>query len=628
MALTLIALYLFSRESIRIETSSLVILTALAVGFMLFPYRGESDELDPLQFFSGFSNEALIAICALMMASQGLIATGALTPVGRVVSRLWAWSPLVAMGAVLVLTAFFSAFMNNTPQVVLMIPLLTAVAARSGMSPAKVLMPMTFASQIGGMGTPIGTSLNLLVIGTAASLGVERFHMFDFAAPAALAALAGIAYLWFVAPRLLPDRQPLFVDRSTRVFEAQLHIGEDSAAAGLSLIEANKLADGRMTVQGVRRAGGSPVTPLPDLVLQPGDRVVVRDTPERLMEFAQVLGAKLYAGDVPVDEEHPLTAEDQQTAELVLTPTSPLRGRSLAQSNFDWRYQVVPLAIHRPGMGQALGQSTELRDVTLGVGDVLLVQGPAEQIQTLKQRNDLLVLDATTDVPQTSKAPIAMAVMAGIILAASFRIFPHPSDRHRCGVRRAGDGRDGLPALARRHAGARLVHDHAHRRESRAQLRAGDHRRSHVHRQAPRDREQQSPSRRHDERDHARDGAARQRHLEQRGRRDRHADCGGAGASAWRGARAVRAGGAVRRQHELRHAHGGQLQPAHLQRRRLRLQGFRQGRRAAAHHHVVGVQLAAAAVLSAAGRLAPHSSPCATRRTVRFRCQALPARTH
>src|SRR5690606_25628249 len=116
----------------------------------------------------------------LVMATQGLVRTGALAPLGRIVTRLWAASPLLALGVMLALTSFASAFMNNTPLVALMIPILTTVALRSGSSPSRTLMPMTFAAQIGGMGTPIGTSLNLLVIGTAASLGVPQFHMFDF----------------------------------------------------------------------------------------------------------------------------------------------------------------------------------------------------------------------------------------------------------------------------------------------------------------------------------------------------------------------------------------------------------------------------------------------------------------
>lgn len=426
MVLTLLALYLFSRDSIPIETSSLLVVAVLAIGFSIFPHPESpgGEALDPIRFFSGFGNEALIAICALVMASQGLVATGALAPLGRVVSRVWQVSPLLAMGVVLIATAVISAFMNNTPQVVLMIPILTTVAARSGRSPSKLLMPMTFASQIGGMGTPIGTSLNLLVIGSAASLGLERFHMFDFIAPAALAAIPGLLFLWLVAPRLLPDKQSSFADAAPRIFDAQLHLTENSPVLGKTLADAKKLSQGSLSVLSVRRTPELTITPLPDMTLRAGDQLVVRDTSEKLMEYSRVLGATLFSGDTQIDAEHPLTAPDQQTAELVLTPASPLRDRTLAQANFDWHYQLIPLAVHRPGQAKALGHDTPLRDVRLGVGDVLLVQGPAEQISALKKRGELLVLDATTNVPLTTKAPLALAIMAGIVLVASLRIAP------------------------------------------------------------------------------------------------------------------------------------------------------------------------------------------------------------
>jgi len=304
-----------------------------------------------------------------------------------------------------------------------MIPILTAVAMRSSMSPSKLLMPMTFASQIGGMGTPIGTSLNLLVIGSAASLGIEGFHMFDFIAPASLAAIPGLLFLWLVAPRLLPDKQPSFVNTSPRIFDAQLHISDTGPAAGKTLADAKKLTQGEMSVVSVRRSAELVITPLPDVVLRAGDQLSVRDTSERLMEYSRVLGATLFSGDVRVDAEHPLTAPDQQTAELVLTPASPLRDRTLAQANFNWHYQLIPLAVHRPGQEAALSQ-TALRDVRLGVGDVLLVQGPAEQIEALKKRSEMLVLDATSNVPLTAKAPLALGIMAGIVLLASLRIAP------------------------------------------------------------------------------------------------------------------------------------------------------------------------------------------------------------
>jgi di/tricarboxylate transporter len=421
MVLTAVALFLFSRERIPIETSSLAVIAMLALLFTVFPLAGRT-KLDPARFFSGFGNEAFVTICALMMASQGLMKTGALAPIPRLVSRVWTWRPLVAMGFVLFVTTVISAFMSNTPQVVLMIPILTAVALRSGTSPSKLLMPMTFAAQIGGMGTPIGTSLNLLVIGTAASLGLEPFHMFDFILIAALAAIPGLLYLWLVAPRILPSREPAFSEVSPRIFEAQLHLRDGSPAVGRTYHQARQLANEQLNVRAILRPPDLSIAPLPDIVLRDGDRLVLQDTSDRLMEASRALASTLYSGDVEIDAEHPLTAADQQTAELVITPASPIRGRTLERANLEWRYQLSPLAVHRPG--KPASGSQQIRDVQLGVGDVLLVQGPAEQIQALKGRNELLVLDATSDVPRTAKAPLATLIMAGIIIATSLRIAP------------------------------------------------------------------------------------------------------------------------------------------------------------------------------------------------------------
>lgn len=423
MALTLLALFLFSRERIPVETSSLAIITALAVGFHLFPYEAGGDKVEPKQFFLGFGNDALIAISALMIAGQALVRTGALFPVGRYVSRAWKLNPRLAMLLMLISTAVPSAFMNNTPQVVLMIPILLSVAARSGYPPSKTLMPMTFAAQIGGTGTPIGTSLNLLVVGSAASMGVAQFGMFDFIVPAAIAGVVGLLYLWLIAPRLLPEREARLTDASPRVFTARMHIPEATYAVGKTLAEIRKKTGGEMRVVRVERPSGEQITPLPDVVVRAADRLVVNDTPERLKEFVSVLEGNLYSGDDPVDEEHPLAAPQQQTAELVVTRGSPLDGRSLNQVDFDERYKLTPLAIHRREH-PVEKERADLHNLRLGIGDVLLVQGKAEQIASMKRSGELLVLDATSDVPHTRKAPLALAIMAGIVITASLGILP------------------------------------------------------------------------------------------------------------------------------------------------------------------------------------------------------------
>lgn len=422
LALTVLALFLFTRERIPLETSSLMILVALAVGFELFPYEGPGGTVHATNFFYGFGHEALVAVCALMIAGQGLVRTGALEPVGRVLARAWSVSPWFSLLATLIVGAVLSAFVNNTPIVVLLLPILISVSLRAKMSASAMLMPMGLATLVGGMGTTIGTSTNLLVVAVAADMGLPRFQMFDFLLPAAIAGGIGILYLWLIAPRLLPERQTRLADTSPRIFTAQLHIPEDSFAAGKTLVQLSEKAGGPLNVKRIQRGAGVYITPLPDVTLQAGDQLWVADTPDRLKELEQVSGAKLYSGEQAIDEEHPLAEADQQLAELVITPGSLLEQYTLEQARFAERYQLVPLAIHRAG--RTLAATEETRNTELLAGDVLLVQGPREQIAEIKRRGNLLVLDATTDLPFTRKAPIALTIMAAIVLAAAFGVLP------------------------------------------------------------------------------------------------------------------------------------------------------------------------------------------------------------
>ena len=222
LLMTGVALFLFSREKIRLESSSLAILVMVVVGFELFPFQGARGAIEPLTFFYGFGHEALIAVCALMVAGEALVQTGALAPVARRLARLWKWSPKLALLLTLVVGAVLSAFMNNTPIVVLMLPMLIGAAVRSNRSTSGVLLPMGLATLIGGMGTTIGTSTNLLVVSVAADMGMVRFGMFDFMLPVVIAASVAILYLWLGAPRMIPERTPPMVDISNRVFQAHL----------------------------------------------------------------------------------------------------------------------------------------------------------------------------------------------------------------------------------------------------------------------------------------------------------------------------------------------------------------------------------------------------------------------
>ena len=401
MALTVAALALFMRDKIPLETSSMAVIAALTIGFELFPYQRNGTTLHAVEFFHGFGHEALVAVCALMIVGQGLVRTGALEPLGRILAIMWRAGPMLAMLATLTVAAILSAFVNNTPIVVLLLPVLISVSLRTQTAPSSVLMPMGFATLIGGAATTIGTSTNLLVVSVAADMGLRTMGMFDFVVPAAMAGAVGIVFLCFVAPHLLPQRSTPLLDASPRVFTAHLRIRKDSFADGKTLSEAMARAGSDMRVIRIERDRNTHVVNFPDTMLKADDRLLLRDTPKNLKEFETALGGTLYSGEFEVDEEHPLTAADQQISEIVVVENSPIEGATLKQLQFIDRYQLVVLALHRAGK-ELMKLGSKMGDVHLQAGDVLLVQGPAEQIAALRRDDKILVLDATTDLPHIS----------------------------------------------------------------------------------------------------------------------------------------------------------------------------------------------------------------------------------
>jgi len=426
LALTAFAFAMFALERLPIETTSLLVLVLLAAGFQLVPYVHEGVRLSPADFFLGFGHEALVAICSLMILGRGLVVTGALEPASRLVGRMLAAQPGPAMLLVLVLCAAFSGVLNDTPIVVLMMPILVGAALRAKSSPSRTLMPMNYAVLIGGMGTTIGTSTNLLVVSIAADLGMPRFEMFEFIHVTAIAAVGGILYLWLVLPHLLPERSAPMGDAAPQVFSAVLHVSEGGFADGKPLSEAQNKAGRAMRLTRVVRADGLELARLPSLKVHAGDRLYVSASAKDLREFADTLGATLYKVDDlehPVDEEHPLAAEGQHLAEVVVTENSPLNRSTLRATNFGYFHDVAIVGLHRAG-GQALHGFDDIGDVLLRTGDLLLVQGTEEAIGKLKARARLLVLGQSTELPRTERAPLALAILAVVVLIAALKLAP------------------------------------------------------------------------------------------------------------------------------------------------------------------------------------------------------------
>ncbi len=424
VVLIVAALFLFTRDRIPLESSSLAVIVALILGFHLFPYESDGVLVTPAQFLLGFGNEALIAICSLIVIGKALETTGALQPVARFVGNLWLKRPNVALLFMLVAVFVLSAFVNDTPIVVLMIPILVGIALRTKLPASGFMLPMGLATIMGGMSTTIGTSTNLLVVGITRDLGVADIGMFDITLPALMVGGVGLIFIWLFVPRLLPDRTMLMTGTRPRLFDAQLTVREDGFAAGKSLKEVLERTDHEMRVQQIRRGDSILVARLPSATLQPGDRLIVTDTRDNLKQFESLIGATLHEETASLDasdSEKPPGGE-QFLAEIVITGDSPLHRRSLSEVSFASSYRLVPLAVHRarsPGPKEADPGSVVVR-----AGDVVLVQGTRSALDAAKNEAKLLLADGTTELPRAHRAKRSLFVLFLVVGVAAAGLLP------------------------------------------------------------------------------------------------------------------------------------------------------------------------------------------------------------
>ncbi|MBT8097977.1 MAG: SLC13 family permease [Woeseia sp.] len=425
MLLTVIALVLFTRERLRLEFSCLLILAALTVGFELFPFIRDNEVLRAGMILRAFGNEALITIVLLLILAKGVELSGALRTLARWLGILWSRNQSLALLMTLIVAAVLSAFVNNTPIVVMMIPLLVGVAQQSNIPPSRILMPVGFATIIGGMSTTIGTSSNLLVVSVAADLGAPQLEMFDFILPATFAAGTAILYLWLLAPRLLPERTSPLTHSQPRFFDSVIEVTEDSPLAGETLGDMRRMIKEDIRIQRVQRGDSLELVRLPGLVLRAGDRMHLRGTPEAIKATQNLFGHGFEEADV-------LRSPDQVLVEIVVTRDSSLYRRKLSDARRVSLGSLAPVGLHRPG-AHATQSLDESSDPTLHDGDILLMQGDREEVSQLQESHKLLLLARNVQVSRSAKAPLAVGIMVGVVIVAAMGWMPISASA-LCGV--------------------------------------------------------------------------------------------------------------------------------------------------------------------------------------------------
>jgi len=426
LLVTVFALYLFTRDRLPLEASGLTILIILVVFFEVFQYAPAGNSLGATRLLSGFGNEALVTVCALMVIGKGMETTGALQPLATWLARAWTEKPRMASLATMVISAVLSAFVNNTPVVVMLLPMLVGVAVRNKLPPSSILMPVGFATLLGGMATTIGSSTNLLVVSIAEEQGLPEFSMFSFALPVVIVGSIGILYLWLIAPKLLPPRQPIMSDTAPRVYNAVFHINDDSLCCGMTFAECLALTDNRLRVDRIQRGESLFVAKLPSVILQAGDQFSVRDTPERLIEFEKQIGATLHDefGATGIHRVSDILADQEHLAEIVVTRGAMLHRTTLTATRFAQRTGLLPLALHRVRSSDNEEVTSHIGLVPLRAGDIILVQGTPKKLEDLKRSGNALVLDGTTDLPRTHRADRAFLIMALVVATAALGFLP------------------------------------------------------------------------------------------------------------------------------------------------------------------------------------------------------------
>ena len=422
MGLTAVGLYMFSRDWIPIETTGLVILAIIVSLFFIFPYSFNGNPINPITFFIGsFGNEALITICLLLAVGKAIEINHSLQPLVGFLSTSWLTYPKLSLLAVLLFGAFFSAFINNTPIVVMLIPALIAVSKKAEISSSKILMPMGMATLLGGMATTIGTSTNLLVVGIANDMGLEQIQLFDFVLPAVIAGSIGMMFLWLVAPRLLPNDPPRSTKESTRIFEAILNVNEGEFTEGKTLSEVQEKAGSNFKIDKIKRSDSLFVAKIPSVMFEAGDRIYVNDTLENLQEYQQLLGLSLFEEEAAEEVETEIGSE-VQLAVVVITSGSFLDHTSLNAQSFSSRFNLLPIAVHSGSTGIEL--KGEIAAKTLTPGDVVLVQGSLEAIENLKTNSNMLVIENEDLDLGTKRSFIPLYIMVGVAGLAASNLLP------------------------------------------------------------------------------------------------------------------------------------------------------------------------------------------------------------
>ncbi len=402
------AVALFVSEKYPIDFVALLVLGTLLAFGLVTPEEG----------ISGFSNPATVTVAAMFVLSAGLQKTGATAAIGQLMVRFgrsYFTALVVIMGTITVI----SAFVNNTAAVAVFIPLVMIVANRRKIAASRLLIPLSYASQFGGVCTLVGTSTNLLVSSISDQAGYGAFSMFEFSKMGLILFTAGVLFFLIFGRWLLPERQAqeLAITYQLGEYITELRVGESSPLIGKSVLESRLGQDHDVTVLRLLHVTEAVWAPLRQ-ALKAGDVLLVRGKIRELMRLRD--SAKLELNVEFKLRDATLQTEDLRLVQALVAPESDLIGHNLKELDFRNRYKSLVLAIQR--RGETIRD--KLNTVRLGLGDALLIQAHEAQIKALRNDENFIVLDEVPGVALKHKAPLVLAILAAVVGLAAFNVMP------------------------------------------------------------------------------------------------------------------------------------------------------------------------------------------------------------
>lgn len=424
-AIVAIAVYFYFREQFSIESISVGVIAALLVFFHIFPLSN-GENLNSSQLLSGFAAPALIAIMALLVVGQGMFHTGALEgPILRI-NKALDKNPRRTLALVFAIAFAVSMFMNNTPVVVMFIPVISAMALRSRSSPSKYMMPLSFMCILAGMTTLIGSSTNLLANDILIRQTGESLGFFTQTAPGMILALVGALYIIFAAPVLLPERSSLESEYNDagQQYIAQIQVTNNHPLEGEAPVAGLFKALKNVTVRMIQRGEQSFLPPF-EHPLKAGDVLIVAATREMLSKLlssdSQYLNGMLSITGFDNERKAQDSKDSIVIGEAVIAPGSRMIGSSIEQIGFRRQTGCLVLGIQR----RTRMIRKRMLEIRLEAGDVLLLFGYEENMRDLRTNRDVLLLDwSTKEVPDIRKSILARIIFLLTIILAATSLLP------------------------------------------------------------------------------------------------------------------------------------------------------------------------------------------------------------